>query len=42
MQTPSIKRQYEGGKLVQPKSHLQKTKNTSDPHNQSVVSIQIQ
>ena len=29
------------GKLVQWKSHLQKTKNTSEPQNQFVVSIQI-
>jgi len=29
------------GKLVQWKSHLQKTKNTSVPQNQFVVSIQI-
>jgi len=29
------------GKLVQQKSHLQKTKSTSEPQNQFVVSIQI-
>jgi len=29
------------GKLVQWKSHLQKIKNTSEPQNQFVVSIQI-
>jgi len=32
----------EVGKLVHQKSHLQKTKNTSKPQNQSVVSIQVQ
>ena len=30
------------GKLVQWQSFLQKTKNTSEPHNQFAVSIQIQ
>jgi len=29
------------GKLVQQKSHLQKTKSTSEPKDQFVVSIQI-
>jgi len=34
---------YKSGmsKLVQQKSHLQKTKSTSEPQNQFVVSIQI-